>query len=194
MKRWKIIRRMRRRHVKAARWFEKIRERTEAYVDTFLWTEYPNQHESIPKWVDSWKMDAKLKKLRKRKEVILIIAGSRSIPPKKAMRLIKAHWKKMKRELGIKPTRILSGGAPGVDTAAIMVALELTKRGALIMPADWKKYGRGAGPIRNVGMAQRAHALFLLWDGKSKGSKHMLGIMHARNKPVYEVVIEDENA
>ena len=40
--------------------------------------------------------------------------------------------------------------------------------------ADWEKYGNAAGYIRNVKMAQAADFLVAFWDGKSKGTKHMI--------------------
>lgn len=41
-------------------------------------------------------------------------------------------------------------------------------------PADWAKYGKKAGPIRNIDMAEYADGLIALWDGKSKGTKNMI--------------------
>jgi iron-sulfur cluster assembly protein len=43
-------------------------------------------------------------------------------------------------------------------------------------PADWTKYGKGAGPIRNGVMARDsgAEGLIALWDGKSTGTKNMI--------------------
>lgn len=41
-------------------------------------------------------------------------------------------------------------------------------------PADWKKYGKAAGPIRNDQMAQVADMVIAFWDGKSKGTENML--------------------
>jgi len=41
-------------------------------------------------------------------------------------------------------------------------------------PADWDKYGKGAGYIRNEHMAQYADVLVAFWDGKSKGTKNMI--------------------
>ena len=55
-------------------------------------------------------------------------------------------------------------------------------------PADWDKYGKAAGPIRNAGMAKAADALLLIWDGASKGSSNMKGNM--KYKTVYEVIIK----
>lgn len=42
------------------------------------------------------------------------------------------------------------------------------------MPADWELYGKRAGFIRNDEMSEcGAKNLIVMWDGKSKGSKHM---------------------
>jgi hypothetical protein len=41
-------------------------------------------------------------------------------------------------------------------------------------PANWNKYGKPAGHIRNEQMARYGDALLLFWDGKSPGSKNML--------------------
>ena len=43
-------------------------------------------------------------------------------------------------------------------------------------PADWNKYGRSAGPIRNAQMADYADACIVFWDGKSKGTKSMINL------------------
>lgn len=57
--------------------------------------------------------------------------------------------------------------------------------------ADWKTHGKSAGMIRNREMADYADVLYLVWDGKSTGSKNMKDEMIKRNKPVHELVIED---
>ena len=41
-------------------------------------------------------------------------------------------------------------------------------------PAKWKVHGKKAGPIRNTAMAKYADALIAFWDGKSRGTKHMI--------------------
>lgn len=48
-------------------------------------------------------------------------------------------------------------------------------------PADWKQYGRRAGPIRNEKMAQAADALVAFWDGSSPGTKNMIEIAKQYN-------------
>lgn len=60
-------------------------------------------------------------------------------------------------------------------------------------PADWDKYGKAAGPIRNKQMAEYGDALLLIWDGKSKGSANMKKEMLTLSKPIYEVILKTHN-
>ena len=68
---------------------------------------------------------------------------------------------------------VICGLARGADTLGNRYAEE---RGHTVQyfPADWKKYGRSAGYIRNAEMAQNADALAAFWDGKSLGTRHMI--------------------
>ncbi len=61
---------------------------------------------------------------------------------------------------------IISGMAPGVDTIGYRIgrALEIP---VSEFPANWKKFGRSAGPIRNREMVNVADAVLVIWDGKS---------------------------
>ena len=68
---------------------------------------------------------------------------------------------------------VVSGGARGADALGERYAKERS-HSCTIFPADWDKYGRGAGYIRNKQMAQYATHLIAFWDGKSKGTKHMI--------------------
>ena len=54
-------------------------------------------------------------------------------------------------------------------------------------PADWARLGKRAGYIRNQEMGEFADAAVCFWDGKSKGTKHMIDIMNILNKLVYVV-------
>lgn len=44
------------------------------------------------------------------------------------------------------------------------------------MKADWDIYGKSAGYIRNAEMAKYADACVVFWDGKSRGTKHMIDL------------------
>lgn len=72
-----------------------------------------------------------------------------------------------------KPDYIIEGGARGVDQVAGIYATEhnILLR---IFKADWNKYGRAAGPIRNEEMAKHGTHLLAFWDGKSRGTKNMI--------------------
>lgn len=70
-------------------------------------------------------------------------------------------------------TEVVCGGAAGIDTLGKRWACE-NKIPVTTIMANWKKHGRSAGPIRNVEMAEQADALVAVWDGESKGTKHMI--------------------
>lgn len=83
---------------------------------------------------------------------------------------------------------IVSGHAKGADTLgeqyAISNNIELT-----LFPADWNKYGRAAGPIRNRQMldyALKSKAIIIaFWNGKSRGAKNMIDISTNAGVTVY---------
>ena len=74
---------------------------------------------------------------------------------------------------------LVGGGAKGADALGKRFAME---HGIPYkeFPADWGTYHNAAGPIRNRQMAQYAikgkgyGILIAFWDGKSKGTKHMI--------------------
>lgn len=68
---------------------------------------------------------------------------------------------------------IVSGGASGADSLGERYAKE--KGYSLVtFQADWNKYGKSAGPIRNRQMANYADHLVAFWDGKSRGTLNMI--------------------
>lgn len=79
---------------------------------------------------------------------------------------------------------IVSGTARGADTYgeawAYAANVDVTQ-----FPADWEKHGKRAGFLRNAEMARYADMLIAFWDGKSKGTAHMIGVMTDLKKPVY---------
>lgn len=112
----------------------------------------------------------------------VIIAGSRTITNAHIVSVI----------LNTAPfmiTTILSGCAPGPDTFAIEFGrwneIEVEK-----YPADWANKGIHAGLIRNNEMAKKADALIAIWDGKSKGTYHMIKAALHRKLSVYVEVIK----
>lgn len=130
----------------------------------------------------------------------LIIAGSRTINPS----VIFVDSIICNNDL--KVTEIISGTAGGVDRAGERYAIQYNEMGIRYhnptvnnlkltkFPADWEKFGKAAGHIRNKQMADYADALLLIWDGTSSGSKNMKETMLKLGKPVYEVILRTHNA
>jgi len=81
-------------------------------------------------------------------------------------------------------TEVISGTARGVDKLGERYARE---NGITIVPypAQWDIYGKKAGYIRNEEMAHYADALISVWDGVSRGSKHMINIAEEKGLIVY---------
>jgi len=70
---------------------------------------------------------------------------------------------------------IISGCARGADALGMLYA-KLRKLPVERFPADWQKYGKQAGYLRNIEMANRADALVAFWDGRSgMGGLQVLG-------------------
>ena len=111
----------------------------------------------------------------------VIIAGSRTI----------WSYKKVCKAItfsGFNNTTVISGDAQGIDKIAIIWAL-LNKRGLQKMKADWKKFGKSAGMIRNNHMAKEAEALIAVWDGTSPGTKHMINLARKLGLKVYVLIV-----
>lgn len=81
-------------------------------------------------------------------------------------------------------TTVISGTANGADEFGEQWA-NATKIPVERYPADWNKYGKGAGYKRNLDMANEADALIAIWNGKSKGTMHMINIANKNNLKVY---------
>jgi hypothetical protein len=81
-------------------------------------------------------------------------------------------------------TEVVSGMARGVDTLGIDWAVENWLPWKEFY-ADWKHYGKSAGYKRNEEMAIYADALVAIWDGKSKGTKHMIDLANKHGLIVY---------
>lgn len=64
---------------------------------------------------------------------------------------------------------IVHGGATGADTEAAINGQRLFNLQAEVHRADWKKYGRAAGPIRNKQMVELGADLCLAFPDHPKG-------------------------
>lgn len=109
----------------------------------------------------------------------IIIAGSRNIVD---YELIKDAIKKS--NTNTMATEIVSGGARGVDRMGECWAKQ-NNIPIKIFLADWNQFGKSAGYIRNEQMAKYADALLAVWDGKSRGTKHMIDLAKKYGLKVY---------
>lgn len=113
----------------------------------------------------------------------VVIAGSRDIVDQYVVN-------EAINESDIKISEIVSGCARGVDTLGEIYArdnnIQIVK-----FPANWKRYGKAAGPMRNSDMAEYADVLIAIWDGKSRGTQNMINEMKKRGKAYYVYIVDD---
>jgi hypothetical protein len=84
---------------------------------------------------------------------------------------------------GFNLTQVVSGGATGVDRSGELYA-EVMGIPTVVFEAEWDRYGKRAGPIRNSKMAVYADALIAVPDG-GPGTYDMIDKMKALGKPVF---------
>lgn len=87
---------------------------------------------------------------------------------------------------------VIAGEAPGADTIAKEWAKDVGRYDNLVQyeghHAQWKKYGKGAGPVRNAEMLDRNPDIVLLFHDNiknSKGTKNMRDQAVAAGVPAY---------
>ena len=100
----------------------------------------------------------------------VIIAGSRDLA------ISTSELDCIIKESKFKIKKLVCGMCPtGIDAAAVNWAKE---NGIPIeeYPADWEKYGKSAGPIRNRLMATKAEKLIVIYrkDNLTPGTKNMI--------------------
>lgn len=114
----------------------------------------------------------------------IIIAGSRTYDNYEQLKNV---VDKFIKDIGCDENiQIISGTAKGADQLGERYAEErgyLCKR----IPADWNLYGKSAGYKRNENMAKISDACIVFWDGKSKGTYHMINLAKQ-----YELVLKIE--
>lgn len=120
----------------------------------------------------------------------VVIAGSRTLShlePSHQIQVLQLIDKF--EELYGEITMVVSGTSRGPDKIgenyAKLVDIDIAK-----FPAQWDSKGRAAGIIRNDEMADFADAGIMLWDGKSRGTKHMGEALRKLGKPVIIRIVE----
>lgn len=87
----------------------------------------------------------------------------------------------------LQPTCIVTGMAPGADT----LAWDWAKARGIPTeeyPADWKKHGRSAGPIRNAKMLQESKPKLVVAFPGGSGTAHMVRISREAHVPVKKII------
>lgn len=103
----------------------------------------------------------------------VVIAGGREFS--NYVLLANALDKLLKEKAKTHDIVIVSGKARGADSLGERYA---EQRGYKVieMPAQWDLYGKSAGYKRNEEMAKVSNCTVAFWDGKSKGTKHMIDL------------------
>lgn len=109
----------------------------------------------------------------------IIIAGSRNFQDYWALERAVLSFLQQHRKGG-EPVEVISGCARGVDKLGERFAKRFNLS-LIRMPADWKRYGKAAGMVRNKSMAEEASHAILFWDGISKGTRNMAEIARKMN-------------
>ena len=118
----------------------------------------------------------------------IIIAGGRDFMD---YNLLKEKANKILQEKRVShKIVIISGCARGADTLGLRYASE-NAFDVEEYPANWDKYGKKAGYMRNVEMAENANALIAFWDGKSPGTDYTIKYAIKMGRKVNVHIIED---
>jgi hypothetical protein len=128
-----------------------------------------------PGYAQRFEMAATLAQLRKKNRAARIaVVGSRDYPDLHRVGMF--VWSQREAK-----TVIISGGARGVDQAAVAQA----KKDGIPYeeyPADWKAHGKAAGMIRNGELVEKADVVVAFWDEASRGTKNTIERAKAAGK------------
>lgn len=107
----------------------------------------------------------------------VIVAGSRDITDIKIVELVIQNS-------GFKIDELVCGMARGVDSIGYLLC---KKKGIPIkeFPADWNRYGKSAGFVRNEEMAQYATHLIAISKDRSPGTENMINLANRYNLKVF---------
>ena len=112
----------------------------------------------------------------------LIIAGARTFTDYQLL----CHTLALERH---HITEVLHGGARGADRLGFRWAVRHHVRSRCVA-ADWARFGKSAGVRRNAQLAQAGDMLLAFWDGRSPGTRHIIGCMQQLGKPVVVIHVE----
>ena len=117
----------------------------------------------------------------------VLVCGSREWTNEKVIRDVLRNY------LAADDVTIINGACRGADKISTKVAKELGFK-VKEFPADWKKFGRAAGPKRNERMAKQFPEMVLCFHNnlnESKGTKNMIETAKKFNIPF--LIISETN-
>jgi hypothetical protein len=128
--------------------------------------------------------------MNENKEVRIIVAGGRDFDDYALLKYALKEYINGLESVDLSQIIIISGTARGADTLgehfAYNYGIDIRR-----FPARWDEFGKSAGIIRNCEMANYAGramgVLFAFWDGKSRGTKHMIEVAKKRGLEVHVV-------
>jgi hypothetical protein len=127
----------------------------------------------------------------------VIVSGYRDFADKKVFASAMTRALKDTIKFDFKNDVIMSGGCRGTDTLARLYANAFDIR-FIEVPANWKKHGRGAGPIRNQKMIDMSKKmtdevyLVAFMHAKSKGTKGMIKLASSAKIEIITFDITDK--
>lgn len=107
----------------------------------------------------------------------LLVCGGRDYSDRDTL------WRRLDE---LQPAKIIHGGASGADN----LAWEYAHRNKVwwsVYPADWKRYGKRAGPMRNQEMIDHGKPDAVLAAPGGKGTADMIRRAKAAGIPVHYV-------
>lgn len=116
---------------------------------------------------------------------ITAVVGSRSVTSYNLVKSILSRYS---------ISRIVSGGAKGVDLLSEKYSAEVGLPTPHIFKPDWDKFGKSAGFIRNKDIVDNADFVIAIWDGESKGTVHSIEYSFATNKPIDVWLVQNNQA
>lgn len=105
----------------------------------------------------------------------VIIAGGRDFNDYELLQKVCDYYLQNQKQI-----EIVSGNARGADKLGERYANEHNLQ-LKLFPANWDKFSKSAGYIRNEEMAKYGNGLIAFWNGKSKGTKHMIDLANQHN-------------
>jgi len=85
-------------------------------------------------------------------------------------------------------TMLVSGGAKGIDTCAKEYALANDIPITEFLP-EYDKYGKAAPLKRNIEIIQNSDFMLIIWDGRSRGTKHVIDNCKKHNVPAKIILL-----